>query len=416
MRKIFIINQYSSNKGDRAVLFALKNLLRKYKDIEIVVSTSNLSDWNHTFDDTNIRFVPWGWDYHPQNENIFIKLKFFLLRRIIKLTYALVRKTLINDKASIFIKHIINPDFYNALQDADLVISTGGHHITTILAKNAVSSQVFDIASALILKKKVVLWSQTIGPLDFDNVEDKIFVDKIINNVDLIYVRDKKSLEVLKDAHCNSEKIVPTFETVLSLNNTIPEYLSYDKRKKIIGISIYSTVNRNESELQQYINAMSGFVNYCIGNSDNDIVFLPMELKGSGPDDRWLINKIYEKILIQSRCKIMDEDLTTEVHFDFIKNCRYFVGHKTHSVIFALAAGTPLLAIAYHPKTIEFMNQYDNGDYAVSDINLTEEILIDVFKKIELNADNIGNKIFSQSRVFAQKIETDFDEMIKSYL
>lgn len=415
MKKILIINQYSSNKGDRAVLYALINLLRKYEGVEITVSTSTISDWDNTFND-NIKFTPWGWDYHPRTNNPLVKLKFFLLRRILKLTYAIIRRALVNDSIPFYISQLINPDFYNSLKDADLVISTGGHHVTTILAENAVSSQIFDLACSLILKKKVVLWSQTIGPLEFNNNSDKLFVEKIIKGVEAIYIRDEKSLEVLSVAGCDPQKIHRTFETVLSLNNNIEQYISYDNRKKIIGISIYSTVKRNNVELNQYISAISGFANYCINETDNEIVFLPMELKGSGPDDRWLIEKILENIKFKNRCSMLDNDLNTDEHFNFIKNCSYFLGHKTHSVIFALAAGVPLIAIAYHPKTIEFMRQYDNEEFALEDGGLTKEKLIQTFEILKKSAEKNSVKLFEQSRTFAQKIELEFDNMINKYL
>ena len=45
--RILLINQYSGNKGDRAVLYAMCHILKSiYRDVEITVSTSEPELWN----------------------------------------------------------------------------------------------------------------------------------------------------------------------------------------------------------------------------------------------------------------------------------------------------------------------------------------------------------------------------------
>lgn len=416
MKRILIINQYSSNKGDRAVLYALIKLLDKYDNIEITVSTSTISDWDNTFSNNNIKFVPWGWDYHQEIHNPLLKLKFFLLRRIWRLTYTIIRIALVRNLNFSLINQLINPVFLDALKNSDLVLSTGGHHITTILAQNAISTQMFDLASCLIYKKKTVLWSQSIGPLEFTSKPDQQFVTEVIKKIDTIYVRDKKSVEELSQLGINCKNIHLTFETVLSLNKQIQSYTSINKRKNVIGISIYSTVNRSEEEIKKYVNSISKLADYCVEKTQCDIVFLPMELKNSGPDDRWLIKEILNNIVHKEKCTIIDIDMNTEDHFYFIQNCRYFIGHKTHSVIFALAAATPLIAIAYHPKTTEFMKQFGVEKFAIADLDLSPEKLISLFINLMEDADAIGEKIFERSREIATIIQNDFNSMIIKHI
>ena len=63
--RILLINQYSGNKGDRAVLYAMCRILKSiYRDVEITVSTSDpeLCNGYKYSASEGIRFVPWGWD------------------------------------------------------------------------------------------------------------------------------------------------------------------------------------------------------------------------------------------------------------------------------------------------------------------------------------------------------------------
>jgi polysaccharide pyruvyl transferase WcaK-like protein len=413
MKQILIINQYSANKGDRAVLFSLLRLLKPFKDLLVTISTSDPSDWESQFTNEGINLVPWGWDYHVNTRNLFKKLKFFLLRRIQPMTYSVLRTILIRSLPSGLIKPIVNPAFYRAVMNSDLVISTGGHHITTLLTKNAVSSQLFDLGCCIVLKKKMILWSQTIGPLDFSNRKNERFIKILLQRIESIYVRDKGSADLAISMGVKVDNVNTTFETVLSLNDLAVSYKPVIDRKNVVGISIYSTVSRSDTELDNYINALSHFADFCVEKKDCEVLFIPMELKNSGPDDRWLIKKIIDKIQHKDRCSLMDRDLSTEDHFNLIQECRYFVGHKTHSVIFALAAGTPLVALAYHSKTIEFMSQYGLSDYVISDNELNSGLLVSTFEEMTKDAENIGEYIFIRSKAIAKKIKSDFDSMIQ---
>lgn len=82
----------------------------------------------------------------------------------------------------------------------------------------------------------------------------------------------------------------------------------------------------------------------------------------------------------------------------------FFVGHKTHSTIFALATGTPLLAIAYHPKTIEFMRQFDMEQFVIDDKVMTGDKLISMFDELSSHLDEVGKAAVAKSKAFTEVI------------
>ncbi len=415
MKRILIINQYSSNKGDRAVLYSLLRLLEPYGDCQINVSASTPAEWENQFEDRNVNIIPWGWDYSVKMKNPVVRFGFFLLRRIKPLTYSILRSVFVREMPAILVRPLVNPSFYRAARNSDLVISTGGHHITTLLARDAISSQLFDLACCIHMKKRVVLWSQSIGPLVFSNSRNEKFIRKVLRGVGVIYAREKKSSELAISMGIDPEKVRITYETVISLNE-LAEYIPANEKKNTVGISIYSTVSRSPEEIINYVAVLSNFADYCVERLNCEVLFIPMELKGSGPDDRWLVNKIISNTKNKSKCLVVDKDLDALSHFKLVQKCRYFVGHKTHSVIFALAAGTPLIALAYHPKTVEFMNQYDLNDYVITDSELNYEKLVSAFNRMIEDADRLGEKIFSKSRDISRTIRSDFNTIIQSSL
>ena len=47
MKTVTIINQYSGNKGDRAVCFYILNELSKYSGLKVYLSTNDRKNWKN---------------------------------------------------------------------------------------------------------------------------------------------------------------------------------------------------------------------------------------------------------------------------------------------------------------------------------------------------------------------------------
>ena len=102
-------------------------------------------------------------------------------------------------------------------------------------------------------------------------------------------------------------------------------------------------------------------------------------------------------------------------HINAIAQCKVFVGHKTHSQIFSLVAATPLLAVAYHKKTEDFMAQFGLEKNCIVDTQLSTEKLIKMFDEISENLDPIGQaEQQTASRMYAQ-LSKDFARMIEQF-
>ena len=104
--------------------------------------------------------------------------------------------------------------------------------------------------------------------------------------------------------------------------------------------------------------------------------------------------------------------METEQHIKAVAKCRFFVGHKTHSVVFALTSGTPLIAIEYHPKTRNFMDQFDIERYSINDEILTFDLLKDKFTKLSVEVDQVGKHCFVKALKFSKELETQVNKLL----
>ena len=197
-----------------------------------------------------------------------------------------------------------------------------------------------------------------------------------------------------------------TFESVISLCSIINPYVLPSERGKRVGIAIYATKHRNKQERLYYIKTISDICNnlhqrgFCT-------CFFPMEIKGTEPDDRGIIREIVDKVQNPKFCFVYDADMTTEQHICEVAKCQLFIGHKTHSTIFAMLTGTPLVGIAYHIKTRAFMHQFDIEQFCIDDSNLSEETFVEIYNKLSKEIDQIGMKLFSKAHEMSEVIKND---------
>lgn len=409
--KFFLIHQYSGNKGDRAVLYAMCRLIKAlYSDSTISVATSDASLWNgyKYYTDNNIKFTPWSWDF----ENVSSNKKYWnILLKIKKYTFTIFRETFL--RGLNISKFLSNPSFQKALKEADVVVSVGGHHFTTILSRDLVSGINYDAMSVLSMKKKLICFSQSFGPFKFYNKRNKMLTKVILSKCCLMPREDKSRYE-LHNMVGENNNMFPTYESVISLSK-FSSYTPIEKRDNTIGIAIYCTQYRTDNEKNKYQKTIAKFCDYAI-EQGFDIKFFPMEMKGSVPDDRPFIMNIISKVYHSDICSIIDEDLETLEHLKEVSKCKVFVGHKTHSTIFALATGTPLIGIAYHPKTIEFLRQFNVESNAIDDKELNIQKLCSIFDSVISNLDYISQIEYDKATKIAEIVYDDFRRAIESVI
>ncbi len=407
---ILLFNQYAGNKGDRAVLYATCKMIRNLKpNAQIFVSTSSpeLYDSYSYYKENNIAFIPTAWDY---TRVISHKPYWKLLNSFKKYSFTILREIYLSKFFYPFTNLFINPLFRKAVKRADIIISVGGHHYCTLLSRDLVSDINFDAMAIRLQKKSFTCFSQTFGPFNFHNPRNLRLTQDILSHSKL-YPRESDSREMLLKFQIPESNIQMTYETVLSLCKEIKEYITPSSRKKVVGIAIYCTQKRTPEVEENYLHSISSLCNHVI-SLGYEVKFFPMELKGTEPDDRPYIHRIIERVESPDKCYIYDRDMETAEHLHEVSKCQIFIGHKTHSTIFALATGTPLLAIAYHSKTIEFMRQFGMEQYAIDDKFLTSDKLKTMFDNLSLNIDDIGVKSFKISKKNSEQIISHIQELI----
>ncbi len=409
---VLVLNQYAGNKGDRAVLyFVVRELIRN--GVECVsVSTHDPSLWGNEFP-YPAEFIPWGWNTTRSAKpglggRVFRRLKAELAPWVFNRT----RNALLRSPRRRWPRWAAEGAFGRCLTQADLVVSTGGHHVTSLLSPDARTPQLRDMALALLAEKPLVLWSQTIGPLDFSHRVNRDFVRRLLLETEAIWLRDIQSWVELEKLEVGTDHVHQTCESVFGLNDLLGAYSVPSRRPPVLGISVYATQRRTAAAHEHYVHSLAAVTDHAV-RQGYEIRFFPMELENVGVDDRPLIREIMGCMAHTERC-LVDGDLDTRDHLAAVARCRMFLGHKTHSVVFALTAGTPLLALAYHRKTVDLMAGHGLEEFCLEDAALSPQRLIDRFEAVQPRLDSLGQRIFARSRELGATVRADFATMVET--
>ena len=325
---VLITNQCATNKGDRAVLYCLIRELLRNGIKDITVSTSNPYYWrDFSFcPDVKVRFIRFGWSVcsrRPKPEKLVDKVIRHARGELYKkLWFPLVRRSLLSGQCPWYVRFLCTKEYWQALQRADLVIGTGGHRVTSLHLKDAVFSATFDMAVALLRKKRLVLWSQTIGPLEFKRTVNRRLMQKILSNASRILIRDENSTDELRAMDVSLDRVSETRDTVFALFDLVTPTRP-SRRERILGISVYTEVKRNLEEKKAYRASFSKAVDYAAEHGYK-VRFFPMQLEGN---DMPCIKDIIEGSKHKEICSIVGFPETPE-HVKQVAECQVFIGHK----------------------------------------------------------------------------------------
>lgn len=408
---VLVINQCATNKGDRAVLyFILRELFRSEVE-HVTVSTSRPAYWTERPDypPGDVRFIPWGWDISRSTDPGLAERVMCLCAMYFRrwTCFPLGRRAVISGRCPWYLPLICNREYLSALRESDLVISTGGHRVTTINAPDAVSPQLFDLSMSLAVRKPLVLWSQSIGPFHFRSAKNEMMVKKILSGSDRIMIRNEASAASIREMGVSLESVSATHESVFGLYDVVQNRIQPSKRPAVVGVAVYAT-NRGPEQYREYVRGLVTVLNHAIERG-YQARFFPMELQG---DDRACIEDVRGGLQHRDRSHVVEGFPGTVEHINQVAGCRLFIGHKTHSVIFALVAGTPLVAMAYHKKTEDFMAQFDLSRYCIPDRQMTGARLIEVFDNAAENLDAIFEAEQGKARVMSEEVQGQFARMI----
>lgn len=265
---------------------------------------------------------------------------------------------------------------YGAIKNCDLLISGGGSLLQDVTGNKTVPYYLLVIKTAQLLRKEIVFYAQGYGPVN--KRYSKFLIQKTLNKVEHIFVRDKDSQKGLKEIGITKVPIMVAADPVLGMETkkelpaTVTNVLALDAGKIRVGIYLRSW--NNDHLLIDKIHQLCSL----LVKEKINIYFIPMQQ----PEDAFFLKGISLEVF---GGRSITEPLDVEEVFTLTGEMDLVIGMRLHALIMATAQKVPVVALSYDPKVDAFMKMINNQDcFNVQDFDPQE-----VAKSVRAQIDNI---------------------------
>lgn len=331
--KILIDNCVPLNNGDAALIFALKNKLKKKN--ELVMSCLNYKEVKKHYPDEN---------WIPSYINTFFYHKshrYPVLKWLWKLIIA--------------IKLCLPNNPYNR---SDVIISAPGGYLHSYYGIEARLYILFFCKK--FLNKKVGIYSQSIGKL---SQKDQAIFSKYAKNLDFIFARDAVSYQRAVE-YGLSDNLFLTKDAAFLLATPYATKKNKENKKVAISLRSWNYEGRDMTVYFQVINELVqellakgfqiDFLSTCQGVANY--------IDDSQIAERFIKQYGYEK---ESKISIITGYFTLNQLQEKVQNYDYVFGTRLHMCILALANHVMAFNISYEEKGRECYEYLGMADYCV---------------------------------------------------
>ncbi|KMQ74614.1 polysaccharide pyruvyl transferase family protein [Marinobacter subterrani] len=384
--KIVVINQVSLNLGDAAILQGMMNVLEEKYGASCSIMVFD------TAAEAAKRHRPWA----EFASSIFNGPSDSSIKKVLKKVgyghwfnrgrYFICRFSLTLLKLGFpqsLVRVVIGRSLFERLKrynNADIIVSAGG---TYLVENYNLEPRIFEFKLALAAEVPIVLFTQSLGP--FTNPKNVLEFRKIFERVDLLLLRDQRSLENTREIGCKAGNVHVVPDAAFALASGARAKFSSDGQTiRKVAISVRSLEFFNEEKKELYRHSISCLASELIKTMSCEVVFIST---CQGIESYWTDDSREAKIIAD----MVSPDLRESIKIDsrnrqphqFIEDISEFdlvIATRMHAAILALVAGVVTIGVAYEFKLVELFeglemeNQYTDVD------SLSGEKLISLVK------------------------------------
>lgn len=409
MKKIVITNGWSDlNAGDSAIIMGIiKRLEMEFdNDMEITILSelhkkneffnNSLEKIKEIFPKKNINLIS-SIFYKKYDDKLLNRVK-----EIFSLFSSLFKLNMLN---------FFNEEYYNAIVNADIIISKGGHFIYDRKGINGII-HLYKCLYPLILaekeSKEYVFLGQSFGPFYNNSLLSKFnfkLVKKYMEKAKAISVREEVSYKALKNMNINNPSIFQTSDYGFLINDIDYdlEQIKVPKNKYLILTLRQHDFGKNDG-VHEYLITLKKLCDYLYDKFNIKTVVVPHAKGPNNFEDDKIITKKFEELLSKSEEKrfIFNFNyMNAKELVKFYSNAEILIGTRFHSVIFGLCQCVPSIAISYSGYKANIMKQFDMEDFIID----IESIRKENYKVLKEMAEEIINNKKYYSGAIKEKLK-----------
>lgn len=238
-----------------------------------------------------------------------------------------------------------------------LLISGGGSLIQDVTSDKSLAYYLGIIQLAKKLGAKVMLYANGIGPILHESNHKKI--RKVLNQVDLITLRDPSSLEELARFGVEGPKMLVTADPAFHLVAANPEESAVlvsrtglPDGKKYCGIALRPW-KKADKDMEKNIAMVADYIKKTY---DMEVLLIPMQ------HSKDMATMQATRNAMETEGYLLKDPTTPSQLMGIVGGAEFILGMRLHILIYAAKMGTPVIGLTYDPK-VEATMQYIGQDF-----------------------------------------------------
>jgi polysaccharide pyruvyl transferase WcaK-like protein len=357
---ILIINVHSTlNLGDAAILEqTIAQVVREFPDAVVTVASNNPSECCYPQGAYAVVGSFKSWIYHVGRDG---RIHYRLSRLPSAVAAALIAAISyrVAGRPVYTTRSLRRKQLLEAYVDADLVLNTGGHVLTT--RRRGAFSYLVIVGSTLfaqLVGKPLYMYPQTIGP--FATTIHRLLSEALLRNTGLVLIRDRELFD-------DSIRAAPVRHKAISVPDAAFGYGPGDVERgwsvlaragvrprdgvPDVGLTAiqWSGMHRGFRRQQQYEKALTALIRHVVLGIGGRVLLFGQSVGPSRFENDLLLARALQAAarLPSDRVVVVDGITTPHDLVDAYATLDFLVGTRMHSTILAMASSVPVLAIAY---------------------------------------------------------------------
>ncbi|MBC7325949.1 MAG: polysaccharide pyruvyl transferase CsaB [Moorella sp. (in: Bacteria)] len=234
-----------------------------------------------------------------------------------------------------------------AIRQADLVISGGGSLFQDVTGPRSLLYYLGVVVLARLLRKPVVIYAQGLGPLK--RAWSRWLTGKVLNNVQLITLRDGESRQLLEETGVRRPPVYVTADPVLGLEPGSMDLRPGQEKWQELGLAgpVVGIAVRSWGGAEKLWAALARVADDLVAEGWQ-VLFLPFQF----PSDVEACRQVAR--LMHNPAVVLREKIDLPTMMGLIKEVHFLIGMRLHALILAAVMGVPFLALPYDPKVAAF--------------------------------------------------------------
>ena len=203
----------------------------------------------------------------------------------------------------------------------------------------------------------VMLYAIGAGPLRHAGAQ--AVVREVLDQVDVVTVRERSAQQVLEEAGVTREILVTADPALLLKPEPLPRGVlkseGLEGRRRLIGMSVREPgVAAPDIDPKEYHALLANAADFMVDRYDADVVFVPME---HSVLDSQHSHAVIAQMLRAQRANVLKSVYTSGQLLSLMSRFHFVVGMRLHFLIFAALRGVPFVALPYAGKVSGFLEE-----------------------------------------------------------